>query len=81
MTEASIVSKDTLIPIGAVILVLSGAFSYGIMYNKVDTLREEMATYRTESKEEITELRKDIKALTAAVNKLEGSKAISYVGP
>jgi hypothetical protein len=71
MSEASqsILTKDTLIPIGAVIIVLSAAFSYGIMYNKVETLGDEVAA-----------LRDDIKELTKAVGQLEGNRSVSYAG-
>lgn len=70
MPSPTILTRDTLIPIGAVIIVLSAAFSYGMMYNKVETLSVEVVGMRT-----------DIKELTAAVNKLEGSKVMSYGNP
>lgn len=66
----NIFSLQTLIPVGAVAIVLSAAFSYGIMYNDVQTLKSEVAM-----------LREDIKDLTAAVNRLSGSNVVTYGGP
>lgn len=70
MASPPILTRDTLIPVGAVVLVLSAAFSYGIMYNKVETLSSEMVGMRS-----------DIKELTAVVLRFEGTKSLSYVRP
>ena len=47
----TVITKDTLIPIGAVIIVLSAAFSYGAMYNKVSSLTNEVALLRNDNRE------------------------------
>jgi len=47
----TVITKDTLIPIGAVIIVLSAAFSYGAMYNKVSSLTNEVALLRDDNRE------------------------------
>ena len=63
-------TKDTLIPISAVSIVLAAGFSYGILYNKVNTLTDEVAG-----------LRADTKALIITVNQLVGSSDLSYGYP
>lgn len=65
--SASILTKDTLIPVGAVLIVLSAAFSYGIMYQKVATLTDEVA-----------ELNVAVQQLSKDVNQLIGSKTLTY---
>lgn len=69
MSSPVLLTKDTLIPIGAVIIVLSAAFSYGIMYNKVSTLTVEVLS-----------LRDDVKDLSNTVARLVGTleEKVSY---
>ena len=69
MSSPVLLTKDTLIPIGAVIIVLSAAFSYGIMYNKVSTLTVEVLS-----------LRNDVKDLSNTVARLVGTleEKVSY---
>ena len=63
-----------MIPVGAVIIVLSAAFCYGIMFQKVVALSGEVNALRSD----MQELREDVKQLSADVNRLIGSKALSY---
>ena len=65
-----ILTKDTLIPIGAVIIVLSAAFSYGIMYQKVATLTEK-----------VDRIEMSLVQISADVNRLIGLRTISYGTP
>jgi outer membrane murein-binding lipoprotein Lpp len=63
----SSITKDTLIPISAVIIVISAGFSYGIMYQKVAGLEDQVA----ELNQSVTQLSKD-------VNRLIGAQSITY---
>ena len=63
----SILSKDTLIPVGAVLIVLTAAFSYGIMYQKVTGLEGQ-----------VRELNSSVLQLTKEVNQLIGSRSLTY---
>lgn len=65
MSSPFTITKDTLIPIGLVIIVLSAAFSYGIMYNKVATLTVEVTSLR----EDVQELNQSVAGLTAKLDK------------
>lgn len=73
----SILTKDTLIPVGAVIVVLSAAFSYGIMYQKVDTLQRDLAKFE-DLPVQVAELKQSVEQLTKEVNRLVGSKVTAY---
>lgn len=65
----TVLTKDTLIPVGAVIIVLSAAFSYGAMYNKVNALSGEVAL-----------LRQDNREINSKLDQLIGRVNISYGG-
>ena len=71
-------SKETLIPIGAVIIVLSSAFSYGIMYQKVKTYGVVLEQNRIESNQRFDELSRDVALLSAKINQLIGAQSLSY---
>ena len=57
---------NTLIPISALLIVLSAGFSYGIMYQKVATLSTQVAGLET-----------SVEELNTNVNRLIGIKSIS----
>ena len=65
MSSPFFLTKDTYIPIGLVIIVLSAAFSYGIMYQKVATLTVEVTSLR----EDVQELNQSVAGLTAKLDK------------
>ena len=56
------ISQTSAVSIGLVLTLLGAALSFGVVYNKVDTLENEVA-----------EARKDIKELTASVNRIIGA--------
>ena len=83
MSSPAVLTKDTFIPIGAVIIVLSAAFSYGIMYNKVSTLtseivfvKENQEVMRTEQIRQAEETARIESKLDLLLGRPEG---ISYV--
>ena len=60
--ERNVISQTSAVSIGLVLTLLGAALSFGVVYNKVDTLENEVA-----------EARKDIKELTASVNRIIGA--------
>lgn len=66
----TVLTRDTFIPIGAVVIVLTAAFSYGIMYNKVQTLSDE-----------VSQLRVEVAQINSTLNQLVGKlNTYSYGG-
>jgi len=63
----TILTKDTLIPVGAVILILTASFSYGAMYQKVNNLENQ-----------VHQLNNSVQQLSRDVNQLIGANSISY---
>lgn len=64
--ERNIISQTSAVSIGLVITLIGAALSFGIVYNKVDTLGSE-----------VSEARKDIKELTASVNQIIGANEVT----
>jgi len=62
-----ILTGGTLIPITAVIVVLSAGFSYGILYQKVTGLEKQ-----------VTALTLSVDQLSQDVNRLIGSQSLTY---
>jgi hypothetical protein len=48
MSTPSILSKDTLVPLGLVIALAGWAFSLGIQTQKIENLREDMQDVKTQ---------------------------------
>ena len=63
----TILTKDTLIPVGAVIIVLTASFSYGIMYQKVTGLESQ-----------VDGLNQSVMQLSKDINQLIGARGLSY---
>lgn len=78
-----LLTKDTMIPVGAVVLVLTAAFSYGAMYQKVDTAVtriDEQSEILDKQGDQISELTTAVLELTKEVNQLIGKNSLSYGG-
>lgn len=67
-----VITKDTLIPIGAIATVLLAGFSYGLMTQRVANLSEQQTKY-----EERTEAR--LSRIEGKLDQLLGIKSVSYV--
>jgi outer membrane murein-binding lipoprotein Lpp len=78
MSSPSVVTKDTLIPITLVIVVLSAAFSYGIMYQKVENVGGEVKELKVSVNDKIDKLDNKVDQLSENVMKLIGLRTISY---
>lgn len=64
----SVITKDTLVPITAVIIVIGWAFSTGIMYNKIETLN----VVAERQAEDIATIRRDGQEMNSKLDKLIG---------
>ncbi len=62
----SIITRETLVPLGAIAFIFGAAFSIGAIYNKVDVLSDEVALMRADQKEANTKLDQLIGAQQAA---------------
>ena len=59
--KRTIVGMDTLVPLGAIVVIVGAVWSYGALWQKVENANQE-----------ITMLRQDVKSLTQKVDTLIG---------
>ena len=84
--QASVITRDTLIPIGAVVIVLGAAFSYGQMSQQVASMQKQLDDQSKQYEmrfdalsQKVDTVNQSIATLNALVSRLTGSNTLSYV--
>lgn len=76
MASPTILTRDTLIPIGSVLIVVSAAitsaYNYGKISTKVDTMQSDLTAFHEEYAQNARETRNELKEMAKSLNELTG---------